>query len=216
MFHPDDSPGMRIVLSAAIEVMSEKGFHGTSVRDIADRAEMSSGSMYHYFASKQDLLHEILRRGMVAMTALAEAARDAAPPDPVARFDAMVRAHVVLHTQILRESLLTNRDFFSLDADHRGDIVAMRDAYEDLFRNALADGRADGSCRVPYPAETVRAVLAMCSAVANWYRPGGPLTPEQIADRYSALALNMIGSGVADGQPAVDDQGGAGDERGGR
>jgi AcrR family transcriptional regulator len=192
MFAPEDSPGIRIVLSAAIEVMSEKGFHGTSIREIAERADMSGGSMYHYFGSKQDLLHDILRRGMVALTANAQAARGAAPPHPVAQFDAMVRAHVILHTQIPRESLLTNRDFFSLSPERRQDIIAMRDDYEALFTSALDAGLRDGSCRYPHPGEAVRAIIAMCSAVANWYRPGGELKPDEIADRYSRLALSMI------------------------
>ena len=192
MFAPEDSPGMRIVLSAAIEVMSEKGFHGTSIRDIAERADMSGGSMYHYFGSKQVLLHDILRRGMVALSANARAARDAAPANPVARFDAMVRAHVILHTQIPRESLLTNRDFFSLDPDLRRDIIDMRDEYEALFTTALDDALRDGSCRYPHPGEAVRAIIAMCSAVGTWYRPGGDLTPGEIADRYSRLAMSMI------------------------
>lgn len=194
MFTPEDGPGIRIVLSAAIETMSDKGFHGTSIRDIAERADMSVSSMYHYFGSKQDLLHEILRRGMVALTANAQAARDTAPPDPVARFDAMVRAHVVLHTQIPRESLLTNRDFFSLSPDRRQDIINKRDEYEALFTSELQAGLRDGSCRFPHPAEAVRAVIAMCSAVGTWYRPGGELSPDQIADRYSRLALSMIES----------------------
>jgi len=195
MFTPGDSPGIRIVLSAAIEVMSDKGFHGTSIRDIAERADMSVGSMYHHFGSKQDLLQEILRRGMVALTANARAARDGAPPDPVARFEAMVRAHVILHTQIPRESLLTNRDFFSLSPERREQVIAMRDEYEALFTSTLEEALRDGSCRYPHPGEAVRAVIAMCSAVGTWYRAGGGLTPEEIADRYARLALNMIETG---------------------
>jgi AcrR family transcriptional regulator len=215
MFAPEDSPGMRIVLSAAIELMSEKGFHGTSIRDIAERADMSGGSMYHYFGSKQDLLHDILRRGMVALTANARAARDAAEPNPVARFEAMVRAHVVLHTQIPRESLLTNRDFFSLSPDRRESIIAMRDEYEALFTSALEAGRRDGSCRYPHPREAVRAVIAMCSAVGAWYRPGGELRPDEIADRYARLALNMIDApgavgSCSAGQTEQDDRSGGG------
>jgi hypothetical protein len=62
----------------------------------------------------------------------------------------MVRAHVLLHTQILRESLLTNRDFFSLSPEDRADLIVMRDAYEELFRSALEAGCRDGSIRVPY------------------------------------------------------------------
>ncbi|HZZ47748.1 MAG TPA: TetR/AcrR family transcriptional regulator [Pseudonocardia sp.] len=192
MFLPSDSPGLRIVLSSAIVVISEKGFHGTSVRDIADHAGMSPGSMYHYFESKQDLLHEILRRGMVVMTARARDARDAAPTNPIAQFEAMVRAHVVLHTQILRESLLTNRDFFSLSPDRHREIVILRDEYEALFVAALEAGLRNGSCHFPHAGDAVRAVLAMCSAVANWYSPDGPLTPGAIADRYTRLALNLI------------------------
>jgi hypothetical protein len=87
---------------------------------------------------------------------------------------------------------LTNRDFFSLSPEHRRDVITMRDEYEALFTSAVTAALQDGSCQVPYPAEAVRAVLAMCSAVANWYRPDGEWGPDEVADRYSRLCLNMI------------------------
>ncbi len=51
-----DGPGGKTISDAAIEAMNEHGYHGTSVREIADRAGMSSAALYHHFSSKQDLL----------------------------------------------------------------------------------------------------------------------------------------------------------------
>src|SRR5258708_27712534 len=71
-------PGEEAILKAAIAVMAEHGYHGTSVRDIAERAELSPAALYYHFASKQAVLAAIMERGierllMRTRTALAEA-----------------------------------------------------------------------------------------------------------------------------------------------
>ncbi|MFD0854512.1 TetR/AcrR family transcriptional regulator, partial [Actinomadura adrarensis] len=57
-------PGETGILEAAIAVMTEKGYHGTSVRDIAVRAGLSPAALYYHFESKQDVLATIMERGI--------------------------------------------------------------------------------------------------------------------------------------------------------
>jgi AcrR family transcriptional regulator len=74
--------------------MNEHGYHGTSVREIADRAGMSSAALYHHFSSKQDLLFRITDRGIEALVRSTEDALLASPNDPASRLRAIVRVHV--------------------------------------------------------------------------------------------------------------------------
>jgi hypothetical protein len=62
-----------------------------------------------------------------------------------------------------------------------------------LFYLAIRDGIERGRFHTPYPTEAARGIITMCTAVATWYRKPGPLSPEEIANRYAELALAMVG-----------------------
>src|SRR5262245_47964357 len=93
-----DLPGAKAIVDAAIDVFGRHGYHGTSIRDIAERAGLSSAALYHHFSSKQDLLFQIMDRGIEALVHQTEEAYAAAPPTPQDRLAAIVRVHVLAHT----------------------------------------------------------------------------------------------------------------------
>jgi hypothetical protein len=80
--------------------------------------------------------------------------------------------------------------------------VALRDAYERLWASAIDEGVAAGVFRVEHPAVTRLALLEMCSGVARWYSPRGPLALDQLAEHYAELVSRALGCtappGVAD------------------
>jgi len=182
-----------VIAEAAVEAMSEHGYHGTSVRDIADRAGMSSAALYHHFTSKQDLLFHITDRGIEALVRQTEAALRASPNDPAARLRAIVRVHVLTHTENQQGSFIGNSEIRSLEPANRAIIVSKRDQQKRLFDDVVRDGAERGAFATPYPNEASMAIITMCTAVAQWYRPDGPLRPDEIAERYADLALAMLG-----------------------
>jgi AcrR family transcriptional regulator len=178
---PTDTPGTRILISAAVETMSEKGFNGTSVRDIADRAGMSPAVLYHYFGSKHDLLVAIMHRTIDHLIERCAAVLADAPPDPAVRLRRLVREHVLVHTELRQRALL----------------IAKRDKHERMFHRVVNDGAASGAFGTPYPSEAVRGILTMATGVSVWFREDGPLTAAEVADRFGHLALALVQAGPA-------------------
>lgn len=189
---PLDGPGARIVLAAAVDAMAEHGYHGTSVRDIGERAGMSAAALYHHFPSKQSLLFTIMDRGIDELIRLSEEALAAAPDDPGERLRALVRVHVLRHIERQRESFLGNSELRSLDQPAQEVILAKRDRQMRLFYDVVHEGVKSGSFLTPFPVEAARSIVTMSTAVATWYRKTGPLSPEETAHRYAELALAMV------------------------
>jgi AcrR family transcriptional regulator len=187
-----DSPGARILLAAAVDAIVEHGYHGTSVRDVADRAGMSPAALYHHFPSKQVLLFTIMDRGMDELIRRSEEAHAAAPDDPAEKLRALVRVHVLRHIEHQKESFLGNSELRSLDEPGRSTILAKRDRQMHLFYRAVREGVERGQFRTRFPTEAARGIVNMCTAVATWYHKTGPLSPEEIAHRYADLALAMV------------------------
>ena len=103
-----DDPTARAILSAAVQMIAARGYHGTSIRDIATFAGISPGSIYNHFGSKHELLVTILVRGGSALVEATERALLDAPAEPAARLDAIVSTHVGVHAQNPMESYIGN------------------------------------------------------------------------------------------------------------
>jgi AcrR family transcriptional regulator len=187
------APGADGVATAALNAFYRYGYHGTSVRDIASGAGVTVAALYYHFASKQDILLYVLRQAMEATVDTIRAARDSGRPEPAFQLAAMMRAHVLYHTEHHVEAFVGNNELRSLDGAARRSVVQLRDEVEAIFREVVNAGVHDGSFATAATTdETVRALLAMTIHVAAWYQPG-PLTPSEIADRYEALALQLVG-----------------------
>lgn len=189
---PDDEPTAAALIAAAVEVMAVRGYEGTSVRDIAAAAGTSPGILYHHFGSKQALLATLLDRGLDLLVAATEQALDLAEDDPAERLKAIVGAHVRTHLEWQRESLLGNSELRALDAASRRVVVAKRDVQQRIFDRVVRDGVRRDVFATPHPEDASRFVTAACTAVAAWYRPGGPLGPDDIVERHQEIALDAV------------------------
>jgi AcrR family transcriptional regulator len=188
-----EADGGEAMLRVALSLFVEQGYHGASMRDIATRAGVSVSAAYHYFPSKADMLRTIMVRVTEDLIADLEAARDGAGSDPADRLAAIVRTHVLLHIRRQDESFVGNSELRSLSPADRRKVVALRDRVGQVFKDVVAEGCRRGVFAQPYDAETVRAILTMCTAVAGWYRSNGADRPDAIAERYTGLALRLVG-----------------------
>lgn len=178
--------------------MFENGYHGTSVREIADRARMSVANVYYYFPSKHDLLFRFMENSAEQLLDQLEAALAGAADDPAERLAVMVRLFVERHTIRQAAAFVAATELRALDRKARAAVVARRNAIEALFREVVHDGVARGAFHVEDPDLAVRAILDMGSSVSSWYRKGGRMSGVDIADRYVTLALTMVGVARAD------------------
>lgn len=123
----------------------------------------------------------------------------AAGDDPRSQLRALVVAWLRFHTERQAEALIGASELRSLDPAGRRVVVGLRDEQEALFRAVIAQGRTAGIFTTPYPTDAARAIITMGYAVASWFRPSGPLSPEELGDRYALLALELVGA--QDAQP---------------
>lgn len=183
----------RQILLAATEAFAEKGFHGSTIRDIALRAQVSVPGLYHHFPSKGHLLERIMEDTMDGLISTTEQALAGAEDGAAERLEAIVEAHVRFHIEFQRESFIGNTELRSLISPGRERVLRKRDRQRAIFAAVVNAGLDSGVFSVAYPVEATRAIVTMCTAVATWYRPNRPLTPDQIVTRYCALALLMVG-----------------------
>lgn len=192
------------VLSAATAVFLRTGYHGASVRDVAAESGLSVSGIYHYHASKQVMLQRILDLGMDDLLWRCRAAA-AAGGDEVERFSFLVETMALFHSHRREIGFLAASEMRSLDPAARSTMTTRRQAQQRLVDDEVAAGVESGRFRTPFPREASRAVVTMCKSIAEWYRPSGPLAPEDVAWRYVRLALGMVEhAGATDGGPAGD------------
>lgn len=180
------------VTASAIANFTALGYHGTSMRDIASGAGVTVASIYHHFASKQEILQEIMATTMHTVIASTQSGLKAAGPVPAEQLRAIVEAWTLFHTERQSEALIGASELRSLNAEGRLLIVSLRDEQEQIFHDVIGRGVQVGDFRTPYPLEAARAIIHMGQSLASWYRPSGELSPEQIGIRYVELAFAAV------------------------
>jgi len=180
----------------ASDLFRERGYAGTSIRDIARALSVQGASLYAHVDSKEDVLWAIVDRAASRFEAAADdAERDAAsrrPGDPAEAVAALVRAHIRVLTADVDEASVFVHEWRALGETRRSAILARRDAYEARFRRPIADGIAVGAFAMTDPAIASTTLLTALNGVATWYDPDGRLSPERIADHLVELVLRML------------------------
>src|SRR5450631_3613650 len=182
---------VRRLMDAAVDAFADKGFHATSTRDIAARAHMSPAGVYVHFASKQDLLFELCRRGhLLALDVVATARRSADPPP--AQLAAIVSAFARWHAEQFRTARIVQYEFPQLTPEHREEVMALRKQIDAVVKDVLREGVASGDFDVPDVTMTTLALQSLTIDVARWYKPGIRRTPKSIGAAYGDLALRLV------------------------
>jgi AcrR family transcriptional regulator len=193
-------PAGQRVRTAALELFAERGFHGVGIRDIGKRAGLSTSTLYHYMGTKEDLLAEIMRDSMeLLIRAASQTGKHGTPTERIAR---LVQIHVLAHAARPLHTRIADDELRALTPALRAEITALRDTYELIWQAAIEDGVAAGEFGVRDRRVARLAMLEMCSGVARWYRPDGPLTIEELALRYAEMALGLLL--VRDQSPSLD------------
>lgn len=190
----DSAPPHRLELvhDAARAHFSTRNYEAVSMREIAADAGINIATLYFHCSTKEQLLYDVL---IDAQRQLADGLREqigAAGESWSRRLAAAVRVHVKFCAERAFPTTITRVDMQRLTDEHRATYLAMRDAYEQEFRDLLRAGMAAGEFRQVDPKLTAFAVIGIGHTVGRWYRADGPLTPEQIADTYVDLILASL------------------------
>ena len=177
--------------AAAARLFRERGFHAVSMQDLAEALGMNRGSLYHYIAAKDDLLWAIVDGGFRRLEEAVLPLLEAEGPGD-ARIAAAVAAHLEVSAGHRDELTLLETERRALSPARLAEVIRRRDAYEARWRAAIADGVAAGTLRGVDPRLASIAVLSLCNWFTQWYRPDGPMTPEEIAGVLSSLYLDGL------------------------
>jgi len=173
----------------AARLFAERGYHGTSIGDVAKAMGVQKGSLYAHMESKQDLLYEAMRDGAQAF----HGALDEIPDDlkVTERLRLALRAHLRVVAEQLEIATVFVREWRYLEGARAEEFLAERRRYEERFRALFREGRELGELRTDLDEQA--AVLLVLSA-ANWAYTWLPrdADTDELADRFFAILVDGI------------------------
>jgi AcrR family transcriptional regulator len=171
----------------AARLFAEKGYHGTSIGDLAEAMGVQKGSLYAHIDSKADLLWDVARDGAAAFHAALDGVDEVEPATEKIRL--ALRAHLRVVAEQLDVATVFIREWRYLEGERRERFLAERRRYEERFRSLFREGRELGGLRTDLDDAT--ATLLALSA-ANWaYTWITPQTDtDALADRFYEVLLD--------------------------
>ena len=173
----------------AARLFAERGYHGTSIGDLAKALGVQKGSLYAHIDSKQDLLYEAMREGAQAF----HAALDEIPEDLKAteRIRLALRAHLRVVAEQLDVATVFIREWRYLEGDRAAEFLAERRRYEERFRALFREGRELGELRTDLDDQAATLlVLSAANWAYTWLRAGADT--DELADRFYAILLDGV------------------------
>jgi TetR/AcrR family transcriptional regulator, cholesterol catabolism regulator len=171
----------------AARLFAQKGYHGTSIGDIADALGVQKGSLYSHIASKEDLLYETMRDGAAAFHGALDEIPEALPATEKIRL--ALRGHLRVVAEQLDVATVFVQEWRYLQGPRRDEIVAERRRYEERIRDLFREGRELSELRADLD-ESVAALLLLSAAnwAYTWLQPGRDT--DELADRFYALLVD--------------------------
>lgn len=158
------------ILHAALRAFREKGFHATTLDDIAEHLGVRKTALYHYFPDKQTILHECHRESLGELERILREARKL--ETATEKLAHVIREHVRVMTETLQGSPLAF-EVTSFSPARQKELFLHRDRYEREVRKIIDQGIRDGELRKVDSKIATFAVLGAINWIARWYRPEG-------------------------------------------
>lgn len=185
------SPRKKEILSISAELMRHRGYENTTVRDIASRANMEAASLYNHIQSKDSILSDIcfsladeLEKGILEVNDIYFNAQE--------KLGMAIDSHIEILTKQIDESYVFIHEWRHLSAERLSKFTERRDAYEKQFRSILRLGEQEGSFRDLDEKFAVITILSALNAVIEWYKPDGPLSAKQVAQKLTDFILTGL------------------------
>jgi len=191
------SGSRRLILETALRLFAERGYSGTSIRDIAAACGLQGPTLYSHYASKEHVLAELVRIAHDEHLRRVRGALLDSQPDPREQICAYVRAHVRFHTDFPMLALVGNTELHMLSPQLGEPIFQVRKQAEQTLMDIAQRGIDRGLFKVPHPWLSVAAIGGMGLRVAFWFSPEAGIAADLVAKSYAEFALRILGA--ADG-----------------
>lgn len=185
------------LLRIACRFFARYGYKGTSLRDIAQEAQITKAALYYHFPNKNTLYERIVLEGLRVLVEEVTEATDQAPTalEKVRTF-MLTTARIYVRDPDLWTAG-SNAFWVDEDSVPRKSAIELRDRYEKLLRACIAQGVESGEFRPVDPAIAGRVVLSMVNGLSRWFRPGGKLTIDQVVEQYIEILLGGMAQAPA-------------------
>lgn len=180
------------LIDIACRLFAQRGYEGTSLRDIAEEAKITKAALYYHFPNKEALYERIV---LESMQALVDSVREAMSQGatPVDKVRLFMQSSADFLDRSRNSWVAGSNAFWSGSAvDPRAMAVDLRDEYEHLLRDSIKQAIAKGQFREVDPAMAGRMLLSMLNHIARWHSPGGRLTTRQVIEQYLDMAFGGL------------------------
>lgn len=178
------------IVAAAGELFSARGYHGTSMRDLAKSLDLQGSSLYAHFASKDDLLWAIIDATAAAFVAAA----DSVPLGGTAteRLEGLIAAHLRVISRELPYATVFFQDWTHLSVERRSQLIAMRDSYQRRFRDIIDDGVASGEFATSDVSFATLVLLSALNFSYQWLDPHGRLGHDELVAAFTRQLVDGL------------------------
>lgn len=176
------------LLETAIRLFKEKGYHNTSMQDLADALGMQKGSLYYYIDSKEELLWRLLERAMRVMTVQIDEIYAADMPAE-AKLRLALQKHAVTMMENLDLVSVYLQEYRNLPPERLQEALSIRKHYEKVLMQIIRDGIQSGEFRAVDEKMALFGILGMLNWTHQWFSPRGKLSAQEIADVLIDLVL---------------------------
>jgi AcrR family transcriptional regulator len=176
------------ILQAAAQIFRQKGYHATSMQDIADAVQLQKASLYHHISGKQDILLTILDHALDLLIEDIESVKDSneLPPEKLRR---AMHLYVERLTEDADLAAVLLLEYRSLEPDLRKPHIQRRDRYERYWREIITEGVEANAFRPVDVTVATFAILGVQNWLITWFREDGRLTARDLADQFCDLFL---------------------------
>ena len=177
------------IIQAAAQIFRHKGFHATSMQEIADAVKLQKSSLYHHVPSKQDILLAILDKALDLLIADMQAVvqSDLLPEEKLRRAVHVYVDRLTADADLATVLLIEHR---SLEPELKTGHIKRRDRYEALWRQLIEEGMQQGAFRQMDPKVAGFALLGVQNWMLTWYRKGGGMQAAEFADQFVDVFLH--------------------------
>lgn len=171
-----------LIIKAAAHTFGRKGFHATTLEEIAADLKVTKASLYYYFSTKEELLFEVHLLSLQDLLRRVDEVLEQ-ESSPVAQLQAMITEHLKVLASDYEGAFLLQQEY-ELPQKYRDEIIGLRDRYEQKVLEVVREGTRQRLFRVKDPRIMVRMMLGAVNWFLRWYRADGRLTVDEIADAY--------------------------------
>jgi AcrR family transcriptional regulator len=179
------------IFQSALSLIHRKGYHASSMRDIAKEVGLEVSSLYNHLSSKESLLIDtcfsMAEKFITAMDEVNDIYFNAQE-----RLQVAIKNHVEILTDNLNASFVFLHEWKNLSDDRKQDFIRLRHQYEDGFKQIIAHGIDEGSFKQTDVKFATLTILSSLNWIIEWYNPKGQMNPKEIAQKLSDFILSGL------------------------